>query len=163
MGRPSKGRGGPRTGTQGATYANRTDLNANRTAFKGQTYGTGVAQQQVQQATTQGQANAPTNPLQDLLANAGNLVPPGVKAPGEFDHLLAPTTRPNEPVTAGMPFGPGPNAIQAPFRPDPVVQAAAAVSSVPAVHQTPMIRALAAATTAAAGNASNPGIAAGGQ
>lgn len=161
MGRPSKtGRGGSRVGSTGETYANRTDLNANRTAFKGQTYGTGVAQQQVQQAAAQGQAAA-QNPVQNLLDNAGNLVPPGVKAPGEFDPLLAPTTRPGEPVTAGLPFGPGPNTIQAPFRPDPIVQAAAAVASVPAMHQTPMIRALAAAAAAAAGNASNPGIAAG--
>lgn len=59
--------------------------------------------------------------------------------------------------------GAGPEALQPAFNPDPVVQAAAAFNNVPAVHQTPIMRALAAATQASAQNASASGVAAGGQ
>jgi hypothetical protein len=162
--------GGARTGTPGTAYSNRTDLNANRTpltAFRGQPYGTGV-----QQAAVEGSARTappPAAPAGAPSASPGggplfggqHPVPPGVPAPGEFPPLLAPTERPNEPVTAGMPFGAGPNVVPQPFRPDPMAQARAQLAALPAVHQTPMTRALTAAATASTANATNPNIAQG--
>lgn len=163
--------GGARTGTPGQTYSNRSDLNTNRTpltAFRNQPYGTGVHQAAVENAART--PALPSRPAQAPTPQAGpapsyqplqpgqHPVPPGVPAPGEFPPLLGPTERPNEPVTAGLPFGPGPNALPTPFRPDPMVQAAAQLAAVPAVHQTPMMRALAAATQASSANATNPSI-----
>jgi hypothetical protein len=78
-------RGGRRSGKPGANYSNRSDLqNAPRlapTAQTGQPYGT--AGQQLD--------------AQSVLPMA----PPPIS-------LSAPTTRPNEPVTSGLPTGPGP-------------------------------------------------------
>lgn len=76
-------RGGRRQGTQGKAYSNRTDLTSN--------YGSngspasGGMQAPVQQA--------PTSPLigADQVPNIGDA-----------------TMRPSEPVTAGLPMGPGP-------------------------------------------------------
>jgi hypothetical protein len=50
-----------------------------------------------------------------------------------------------------------------PFKPDPLVQAAAAFQAIPSSHMTPQMRALALATQASAANASLPGIAQGAQ
>jgi hypothetical protein len=60
-----------------------------------------------------------------------------------------------------MPFGPGPNQIQQPFTPDPLVQASAAFQAIPAVHQTPLMAAMQRAVAASAQNATNPNIAQG--
>ena len=79
--------GGNRTGRPGSAYTNRTDLNAGpRTqpvqVATGQTYGQAGQQAAAQQAI----------PLPDF--NALN--------------LARPTERPAEPVTTGLPVGPGP-------------------------------------------------------
>lgn len=78
------GSGGTRVGKQGRAYPQRSDLNALpvRTAT-GQTYGQAGAQQAAQSAVP--------------------MAPPRPTTP-----LGAPTTRPNEPVTAGLPTGAGP-------------------------------------------------------
>lgn len=84
--------GGLRQGRPGASYANRADLqNGPRTApaqpvrtATGQPYGAATQQAQAQTAL----------PLPDL--SKMNL------------SLTRPTERPNEPVTAGIPAGPGP-------------------------------------------------------
>lgn len=80
-------RGGRRSGKPGVAYPNRTDLNAQpvRTA-SGQEYGERTRQEQAQQAVPL-PAAAPVPPAQPLLR---------------------PTERPNEPVTSGLPLGPGP-------------------------------------------------------
>jgi hypothetical protein len=83
-------RGGSRNGKPGASYSNRSDLNAQpvRTATN-QPYGQAGQQQAAQRAIplpTQG--GAPVGPQ---------------PAP-----LNASTQRPNEPLTAGIPTGPGP-------------------------------------------------------
>lgn len=69
-------------------YGNRTDLNnaAKQTEFKGQQYGQASAQRRAQQQVPTGAP--PTDGPQ--------LTP-----------LTAPSQRPNEPVTAGIPSGPG--------------------------------------------------------
>jgi hypothetical protein len=78
-------------------------------------------------------------------------------------NTFAPTAYPHLPVTHGLPSGPGagPEVLQRPFQPDPLIQAAAAFGSVPPAHQTPTIRALTAAANAAARNAANAGVAIG--
>jgi hypothetical protein len=89
-------------------YPNRSDLRnaATRTArFTGQTYGQATQQARSQQAVRPG-----TQPetLQAQAMAAGQASPrprPGAQS------LLRPTERPDEPITAGAPFGPGPNQL----------------------------------------------------
>lgn len=84
--------GGSRTAKAGATYANRADLNGSADA----TYGDGVNAETVKAATPNTtRAPKPTMGGQPM-------VPPG--AVGALD---APTDRPDEPLTAGLPIGPG--------------------------------------------------------
>ena len=69
-----------------------------------QQYGQRLAQQRAQEAVPMGQS--PTS------------VPSPVRqrprtAPGSLTPLTAPTGRPNEPITAGANFGPGPTALGA--------------------------------------------------
>lgn len=78
-------RGGRRTGTPGTAYTNRTDLQANQQpvqAKSGQEYGKRQAQERAQHVV----------PL------------PAQPQPVALD---APTARPNEPLTAGIPMGAG--------------------------------------------------------
>lgn len=88
--------GGPRVGTPGKTYTNRTDLNTQRVmARPSQQYGERAAAEQAQRDV----------PL------------PAMPLPGDPTIALgAPTTRPDEPVTAGLPFGdgPGPEVLRRP-------------------------------------------------
>lgn len=65
--------------------------------FKGQTYGEGAAQERRVQAMPTGAA-----PTQQRAQQAARRVAPA--APGS---LTSPTARPDEPITAGAPFGPG--------------------------------------------------------
>ena len=89
-------RGGVRQGTPGKSYSNRSDLNASRQpvqSVKGQAYGKRKAQEDAQQA-----------------------VPLPKVTPGSFGPIDRPTDNPQEPVTAGLPFGPGsgPETLMAP-------------------------------------------------
>lgn len=92
-------RGGRRTGVPGKNYAQRTDLHQAPKAPSGGEYGSVKASIDAQKVIPLPTANHP--PVQQAAP-----APQGV-APGEipFD---APTTRPSEPVTAGLPMGPGP-------------------------------------------------------
>ena len=89
---PRKGRGGSRSGTPGRAYSNRTDLNEQpvRTAPSAE-YGSRVASERQQQAAPLPQVPRP--------------VP-----------LMAPSQRPGEPVTAGLPMGAGPGPEVLPTR-----------------------------------------------
>jgi len=81
------GQGGRRQGTPGKAYPNRTDLNADRQPVRvpsGGRYGDRQAAEAAQRIM----------PLPD---NRPDVVP-----------LDAPSRRPDEPVTAGLPVGPGP-------------------------------------------------------
>jgi hypothetical protein len=79
--------------------------------FKGQTYGEGAAQERRVQAMPTGSA-----PTQQRAQQAARRVAPA--APGS---LTAPTARPDEPITAGAPFGagPGPEVLPIPIAPQP--------------------------------------------
>ena len=102
-------------------YANRTDLNnpAQKVAVqaaKGQTYGAASAQMESQRAVPMGQA--PTE------MQAGQ---PAPALPGSLGAFNRPTERPEEPITAGVDFGEGLNAMQSgiskpPRVNDPVVE-----------------------------------------
>lgn len=92
-------RGGKRSGTQGESYNNRTDLNAGPRidAPRGQPYGEAGAQIDAQRALPMSAPPPPPIPLG------------------------APTNRPNEPVQSGLPIGPGPGPSAAAIpSPDPV-------------------------------------------
>lgn len=96
-------RGGRRQLAQGATSGNRTDLNEHQApmAATGQGYGVKGAQLEAQRQIPLPNTPQQMAPQQPQMAQA-----PVGPAPGSlpFDH---PTNRPNEPITAGMPFGPG--------------------------------------------------------
>lgn len=92
-------RGGVRQGAPGQAYPNRTDLNQNRQpvqAAAGQPYGQRGAQEAAQRAI-------PLPAAPPVQAS-----PPPGPAPGSFGAFNRPTEYPNEPLTAGLPIGPGP-------------------------------------------------------
>ncbi len=88
-------RGGRRQGTPGKAYGNRSDLNQPVTVAAGQPYGERRAQEAAQKAIP-------------LPAAPPVPAPPPPPAPGSFGAFTRPTEFPNEPLTAGMPIGPGP-------------------------------------------------------
>lgn len=136
-------RGGRRQGASGASYSNRTDLNVNRAPTGGLTPVPPQAGPVAAQPTPT--AAAPTGPQ-----------------PGTLGTFL-PSQRPGEPITHGLPSGPGggPEVMQQPFTPDPLVQASALLSAIPAVHQTPQLKALLAATQASVANGTQTSIVSG--
>ena len=67
-----------------------------------QQYGMRLAQQKSQQAV----------PMGESPVSAPQQTKPTVR-PGSLTPLTAPTARPNEPITAGANFGPGPTALGA--------------------------------------------------
>ena len=120
---PRKGRGGARQGTPGQAYGQRTDLNASmpiQTAT-GQGYGVAAEQRAAQRAipvaaqpVAGATANAPMAPAQapapaqaTPTTVSSQLSPQPQATPGSL-LFLHPSDRPNEPVTAGVPFGDGP-------------------------------------------------------
>lgn len=114
-------RGGARQGKPGVAHLNRTDLNVAKlpvSAAPGQTYGEAGQQQTAQQAVPMGPQPTP--------ATQG--APPAV-TPGSLGPFTAPTSRPDEPLTAGAPFGPGtpPPTPLAP--PNPVLSTLATLNS----------------------------------
>lgn len=140
-------RGGRRAGAPGRSYSNRSDLNVNRAPTGGLSVpptGAGVSSAQ------------PTQPF-----GAPTPAPP---APGSLG-TFAPSKYPNQPITHGLPSGPGagPEALQQPFQPDPLVQAQALLSAIPAVHQTAQLKALQAAVSASVANGTQTSIVAGAQ
>lgn len=119
---PRTGRGGRREGTPGQAYGNRTDLNANRqavTAATGQAYGARGAQEAAQRAVP---LPAPP-PVQ--AAPAPQAARPPAPAPGTLGAFNRPTDYPTEPLTAGLPVGPGagPEAVRTGANPNGDVEA----------------------------------------
>jgi hypothetical protein len=95
-----RGKGGKRQGTPGTAYGNRSDLNMPISTVPNQEYGKAAMQRSAQQAVPMGQSPvAPTVPTAPTQSQP-------LPRPGSMPHI-APTTRPNEPVTNGLPFGPG--------------------------------------------------------
>ncbi len=100
---PRRRQGGARQGTPGKAYGNRTDLQGAKVMeFTGQQYGQRAAQVAAQRAVP---ADF-TGPTQEAAQQAA--AEPTGTPPGSLGSLLDPSQRPDEPVTAGAPFGPGP-------------------------------------------------------
>jgi hypothetical protein len=111
--------GGPRAGQPGKSYPNRTDLNAQAVrTTPGQTYGAQTAQAQAQQAVPMAGAAQPAaaGSQPDLQALTANM-----PQPGSLGALHDPTSRPNEPLTAGLPTGAGPGPSALPTAGDPTL------------------------------------------
>lgn len=118
MPRARKSRGGPRAGTPGVAYSNRTDLPGKTLPIQtgpSQAYGQRTALEQAQRAVPLQRPGAPAVPPAQAAAEAFN--PPNL---GAFDR---PTERPDEPLTAGLPIGagPGPEALGLPGQ-DPDIE-----------------------------------------
>ena len=94
--------GGTRTGTPGTRYPNRSDLTQAPTAATNQPYGQAGAQIAAQRAVP-----LPAAPPIPNAAAGGGAAGPFAR-PEDTPTLTAPTQRPDEPLEAGMPFGPGP-------------------------------------------------------
>ena len=102
-------RGGKRRGTPGTAYANRTDLSAAQAikTVPGQAYGAAQQQREAQKVLP-----VAGTPMNVAAPAAGGEVPAGAAAPagpmpGEVPGLGMPSQRPDEPVTHGLPVGPG--------------------------------------------------------
>src|SRR5689334_2097510 len=95
-------RGGKRVGSPGKNYQNRTDLHQPIRVAPDQQYGQAQALENAQRVIPlPTQSSAPAQ-----AAPASSPAPAGAgPTSGPFTR---PTDRPNEPVTAGLPTGPGP-------------------------------------------------------
>jgi hypothetical protein len=122
---PRRKQGGRRQGTAGKNYPNRSDLQGSRVMeFTGQQYGARARQVAGQQAvpasfSPASQAMAAAGPppareggllMDDAAVDATGVrtIPSAAHIPGQIVDLLGPTARPDEPLTAGAPFGAGP-------------------------------------------------------
>lgn len=97
--------GGARQGQPGQSYANRSDLRTQKVSVPPSAeYGQGERLRRAQQAVPMAAAPPVPSP-----ATGGAAPPPRPWAsPEDTPTLTAPTTRPDEPLEAGLPFGPGP-------------------------------------------------------
>ena len=90
---PGAGSGGARQGTPGKAYANRTDLAQDMMPSP--------------EAGTRTPASGGMGQSGEEMMKAAKNAPRPIYA-DDFPNLKDPTTRPGEPVTAGLPTGPGP-------------------------------------------------------
>ena len=93
-----------RTDGQGARY------------MAGGEYGEGQEMMDLQ--TSAPMSQAPSAPRPSRARGAGQIVEEGMRP----TPLFAPTERPDEPITAGAPFGPGPGPAPGPSGPAPAAQ-----------------------------------------
>jgi hypothetical protein len=117
---PRSGKGGAREGSVGQAYSNRTDLNGGKmpvTAAPNQGYGEAGAQRAAQSAVPMGTPSvstaSPQNAPQGVSAPFMSAPSAPLPSAGSMPHL-DPTMRPDEPITAGAPYGPGPDFITPP-------------------------------------------------
>ena len=90
---PGAGSGGARQGTPGKAYSNRTDLATDMMPLP--------------EAGTRTPASGGMGQSGEDMLKAAQNAPRPIYA-DDFPNLKDPTTRPSEPVTAGLPTGPGP-------------------------------------------------------
>lgn len=139
-------RGGKRVGGKGKSYGQRTDLNAVAPASSQRPFGEQAQQMRSMAAVPVAPSPTAAAPgIEGMLAGFGGLP--------QTQPLDRPTERPGEPLTAGVPFGPGPGPemIPRPLPNDPLVHAAATLNQLGDVAdpQTAQYRAL---LNAVAGN-----------
>lgn len=129
-------RGGRRTGTPGKAYGARTDLHQPPRAPSGGQYGSVKASIDAQKVVPLPTANQP--PVQQPTPQqAAPMV-----APGDLD-FEAPTNRPNEPVTTGLPIGPGagPEVLDLPDdQANTAMQLRAIYTNIPAARNNDLLR-----------------------
>jgi hypothetical protein len=101
MVRARNGHGGPRQGAPGKSYQNRSDMTQAPRAVPGQTYGDAGQQIAAQQAVPLPQQAPPP------AAGQGSPGVPGGPSGAPLTPIGAPTQRPGEPLTTGIPTGPG--------------------------------------------------------
>ena len=139
-GAPADPRGGPREGVQGQQYANRSDLRQNARpqpvqSAPNQPYGARAAQERSQAVVPlAGQPAAPA-------PQPGGQGPftPRISA-DDVPNLTDPSRRPDEPLEAGIPFGPGPGPqMSTQVAPNPTAEF---VRGVYMAHPTPQLREL---------------------
>jgi hypothetical protein len=103
-------RGGRRAGAPGKAYPNRTDLSVNKGPVPNQPYPMSGSQGYGEQKAMMDSQRA--MPVSSPAA-PGPAGPPGMPvgqpgpAPGSWGAFNRPTERPNEPITHGLPNGPG--------------------------------------------------------
>lgn len=103
-------RGGRRSGTTGKAYSNRSDLQGAKLPAQPYPmggnvgYGQGGALQQAQAAVPVG---PPPTPAAAGPGPQGGPQPPPGPMPGSMGAFNRPTERPGEPITHGLPTGPG--------------------------------------------------------
>ncbi len=127
--------GGARQGTPGNAYPNRSDLRTQKIQVPpSKEYGQGERLRAAQQTVPM--AGTPSAPP---TAGAGGAAPV-YSRPSDTPNLTDPTQRPNEPLTAGLPFGagPGPEAMG----PPPMSDVEARLRALYAVHPTTELREL---------------------
>ncbi len=93
-------RGGRRTGTPGKNYAQRTDMHQPPRAPSGGEYGSVKESIDAQKVVPLPTANQPPVQQQQQVSSGLTMMP------GDMD-FEAPSNRPSEPVTTGLPIGPG--------------------------------------------------------
>lgn len=121
-------RGGARQGKPGVAHLNRTDLNVAKlpaAAATGQQYGQAGQQLAAQAAVPMGAQPTPTAPGS---AGPPTTAAPGV-TPGSLGPIDAPSSRPDEPLTTGAPFGAGAGPQMPPPAPDPVLKGLAMLNT----------------------------------
>lgn len=123
--------GGQRTSPPGTLHPNRTDMTQAPKAATGQGYGQAGAQ-----LAAQAQMPLPAAPPAPTPTGPGA---GGYALASHTPTLTDPTTRPDEPVEAGMPFGPGPGPDAAPA---PMSDVEARLRALYSVAPTPQLREL---------------------
>lgn len=117
--------GGRRQGKPGRKYPNRSDMRTTQPAraATNQTYGEAGSQIAAQQQMPLSTSAAPPGSSPGMAAPAA-----GGGEPQVIPSLTDPTTRPNEPLTAGLASGPGPGPEALNQQVDPLVKAAAVLN-----------------------------------
>lgn len=123
-------RGGYRRGKGGTSYGNRTDLNVNKVA-SGQRYGQAADQRAALKAVP---INVPSTTGPAMAMPSQEPIQPGGLGP-----LHAPTDRPGEPLTHGLPTGPG-GGPEVLTPPNPLVKAAAVLNNLGSAADADTIR-----------------------
>jgi len=119
---PRKGRGGKRVGQPGVAYANRSDLNASNP-----TGGTAGHMGTARPYNTGTKMPAPSQQGPNPMGGRMQGPPPGAVTP-----LSAPSSRPNEPLTAGLN---GDQATILPEDPDEMIRALYRVSGLESLRE----------------------------
>jgi hypothetical protein len=128
--------GGARQGTPGQRYPNRSDLRVQKpTAVPNQGYGQAGAQLAAQKVVPMAGAPAPPVPAAPSAATVPGAG--GFATPSDTPSLTDPTQRPDEPLEAGMPFGPGPGPQAGPA---PMSDVEARLRALYASHPTSELR-----------------------